>query len=270
MPGTPPAAQVLNTLRKSGYCHNGLKITRMVRPAGFEPATFASGGQRSIRMSYGRPETAKINYSRAEEFRQCRIHHAGGVLLQHGIGYNLDNRYKEAYNIMSIKKIAALGILGTLLAGVAVAKPLNLTMKLHHSCEYFKAFAQPIQFQSNTKGATALQYDNGYGGKIFDDGAAMRLPLHGFGINAPKTVLSVAPARLQQQSLPFGIRLGEQQSSDSEARLFDLKLTRRDNKPALALQPRGQQQSHFTVNNLRCRIIPQGTDIMLSCMCVVH
>lgn len=32
----------------------GLFSSLMVRPAGFEPAAFRSGGERSIRLSYGR------------------------------------------------------------------------------------------------------------------------------------------------------------------------------------------------------------------------
>ena len=37
--------------------HPGEDTQRLVRPAGFEPTAFGSGGQRSIQLSYGRIQT---------------------------------------------------------------------------------------------------------------------------------------------------------------------------------------------------------------------
>ncbi len=38
----------------------------MVRPRGFEPLTFASGGQRSIQLSYGRKTLKNLGFNGRE------------------------------------------------------------------------------------------------------------------------------------------------------------------------------------------------------------
>ena len=50
----------LDTDIKKGPAFSRKSLINMARPIGFEPMTFASGGQRSIQLSYGRIQAHRL------------------------------------------------------------------------------------------------------------------------------------------------------------------------------------------------------------------